>query len=130
LDYEPAKMHRAKSPALFEAPKVVVQRIRQSGPVKAEVDLTGVYVGHTCSVVVPREVTLAAVTALLTDPLAAGLLRIASGLRLDLYPHDLAELPFPRSWIAGDDVALGDAWGLDPEQSARLRVLAATARLQ
>src|SRR5690606_41165788 len=41
LVWEPALMHRAKDPAVFEAPKLVVQRLRGRGPVRAAIDREG-----------------------------------------------------------------------------------------
>jgi hypothetical protein len=122
LSYEPARMHRAKSLALFAAPKVVVQRLRGAGPVRAAVDHAGIVVGHTCLVVVPRDGRLdpERALALLTSPLVAGLLRIERGPRLDLYPHDVAEVPVPARWLASPDVSLADAFGLDATDVARL----------
>jgi hypothetical protein len=129
LAYDPARMHRAKSPGLFAPPKVVVQRIRHGG-VRAAVDRDGVYVGHTCTVIVPRAIQPEGIAHLLGDPLTAGLLRIACGLRLDLYPHDLADVPFPRAWLSGAPGDLAAAWGLDAAQAGRLTALASAPRLQ
>jgi hypothetical protein len=122
LSYDPARMHRAKSLALFAAPKVVVQRLRGSGPVRAAVDLGGTVVGHTCLVVVPRDARIDAeqVLTLLTSDVIAGLLRIERGPRLDLYPHDVAEVPVPVRWLASPELPLGEAFGLSATDVGRL----------
>ena len=116
-------MHRAKRPAMFEGPKLVVQRIRGRAPIRAEVDRTGTYVGHTCTVVVPRgeeRVPLERLRELVTSPLVDGLVRIERGDRLDLYPRDVAALPVPRAWLDDANTPLDLAWDLDAEAVARL----------
>lgn len=126
LRYAPELMHRAKSPSLFERPKVVVQRIVSPPPVRAWVDREGVYPGHTCTVVVPDEavsVPLEAIAALLRDPLVRGLLRVERGPRVDMYPRDVGAVPVPRAWLGGAMVEAAAAWGLSAEQVARLRWL-------
>jgi hypothetical protein len=127
IDYEPKKMHRAKSPALFEPAKLVFQRIRGRGPIKAEVDRDGTYLGHTCTIFVPEEggLDLDRLQALVTSPLVDGLLRIAKGQRMDLYPKDVASIPVPSAWLADPTVALDQAYGLLPEQAERLVKVAA-----
>jgi SAM-dependent methyltransferase len=126
LDYDPPRMHRAKDPASFLAPKVVIQRLRGGRPVRAAIDRDGVFVGHTCTIVVPRDARLSveAVLALVTDPLVAGYLAIERGRRLDLYPHDLAAIPVPPSWLAADPPSLAVAWGLSSEERALLSRMA------
>ena len=90
-------MHRAKSPEMFESPKLVIQRLRGRGPVRAAVDRTGVYVGHTCTVVIPKDkrLDLDRLCTLVTSPLVDALVRIERGQRLDLYPRDVASIPIP-----------------------------------
>jgi hypothetical protein len=126
LHYLPSQMHRPKDPALFEPAKVVVQRITGRRPVRAEVDRDGVFVGHTCTVVVPRpgvELPLEAIAALLRDPAVRGLLRIERGYRLDMYPHDVGAVPVPVAWSGGEIGPLQEAWGLDEGELGRLRAL-------
>ncbi len=125
LDYRPASMHRPKSPELFEGPKIVVQRLRGRGPVRAAVDHSGVYVGHTCTVVVPLAdgVDLDRLLTLLTDPIIAGLTRIERGPRLDLYPRDVGAIPVPAGWLESTE-DLGACLGLSAPQIARLTSLA------
>jgi N-6 DNA Methylase len=125
LDYRPAVMHRPKSPALFESPKVVVQRLRGRGPVRAAVDRTGVYVGHTCTVVVPQDprVDLDRLCALISSPLVDALIRIERGQRLDLYPRDVASIPVPTAWLADPRIPLDRAFGLNEVHVQRLMTL-------
>ncbi len=123
LDYRVDEMHRPKRPALFVPPKIVVQRILHNGQVRAEIDRGGVYVGHTCTVVVPHAacvVPLERLHSLLTSPIVNGLLRIAGGERLDLYPRAVAEVPVPLAWLTspGDDLAT--AWQLGVDEVERL----------
>jgi hypothetical protein len=114
LSYEPERMHRAKTPALFTQPKVVLQRLRGRIPIRAAIDRSGIYLGHTCIVAVPKDarIDVDRVLALVTSPLVDGMLRIECGQRLDLYPRDVASIPVPRRWLAAPDLPLADAWGL------------------
>ena len=125
LRYVPGEMHRPKSPGLFLPPKVLVQRIHGGGPVRCWADHSGLFAGHTLTVVQPQAGALSveAVVELLQDPLTAGILRLRRGQRLDLYPHDLAALPVPDGWAGG--ASLGVAWGLTEAQQDRLRALGA-----
>ena len=122
LDYEPSKMHRAKDPSLFEGPKVLVQRLRGRGPVRAWVDHSGLYAGHTLTVVKPNPNSLSPekVHRLITDPLVDGFLRMERGTRLDLYPRDVRSIPVPTSWLGASETSLPMAWGLTPEETERL----------
>lgn len=122
LDYAPERMHRAKRPALFESAKIVVQRLRGSGPVRAEIDNDGIYVGHTCTVVKPDDdrLPLPRLLDLVRSTLACGVIRIEKGSRLDLYPRDVASFPVPRAWLTEPTLPLEQAWGLDDKQVARL----------
>jgi len=123
LEYRPERMHRAKRPAMFEVPKIVVQRIRGGGVARAAVDRAGIYVGHTCTVVVPHppeRIPIDRLCALVTDPLVAALVRIEQGRRLDLYPRDVAGLPVPRAWLEAPETPLAEAWELDAEAVRRL----------
>lgn len=127
IDYLPKKMHRPKSPALFEPPKLVVQRIRGRQPIRAAVDRDGVYVGHTCTVVVPTDdrLDLDQLQALVSSPAVDGFLRIERGQRLDLYPRDVASIPISDAWLANPGCSIAEAWGLSDEQVARLERAAA-----
>lgn len=124
LDYRPDVMHRAKTPALFEGPKVVLQRIRGRQPVQAAIDLEGTYVGHTCTVVQATDprVALEAVLDVVQAELVDALVRIERGSRLDLYPRDVASMPFPRAWLgrSGARPPLDEAWGLQPAEVEQL----------
>ena len=120
LQYEPTQMHRAKRPALFLGPKLLVQRL---GTRRATVDRSGLYAGHTLTVVRPLPgcpYTLEQLKELIESPLSLGLLRIERGLRLDLYPRDLRRLAIPHRW---PEQPLERAFGLSPRDSARLRSL-------
>ena len=126
LAYTPERMHRAKRPELFENPKLLVQRLRGKGPIRVWLDRTGLYAGHTLTVVRPLGDVppLEKLASLLQAPEVDGLLRLERGQRLDLYPRDLAELPVPRAWLDGQAAPLAQAWALDPTQVARLRAWA------
>jgi len=125
LDYRPAEMHRAKRPALFERPKILVQRLKGPHPVRAVVDRRGLYAGHTLSVVRPLQpMDLDRLLTLLKSPLIEGLLRIEKGPRLDLYPKDLRHLPVPLAFLDGSCAELAEAYGLTPADRARLQGLA------
>lgn len=126
LEYRPDAMHRAKTPALFEGPKLVIQRLRGRGPVRVAVDRTGTYVGHTCTVVVPRDrrVDLDRLCLLLSSPLVDGLVRIERGQRLDLYPRDVAGIPIPLAWLDNPSTPVDIAYGLRPDQVQRLFAVA------
>jgi hypothetical protein len=123
LEYKPQAMHRAKSPAMFEGPKLVIQRLRGRGPVRAAVDRNGIYVGHTCTVVVPRDprLDLDRLCALVTSPLVDALVRIERGQRLDLYPRDVASIPVPVAWLANRALTVEAAFELTAEQVRRLQ---------
>jgi len=122
LSYEPERMHRAKRPSLFAPAKVVIQRLRGRVPVRAAIDRSGMYVGHTCIVAVPKDGRLGVdrVLAVVTSPLVDGLLRIERGDRLDLYPRDVASIPVPRRWLTEPELPLADAYGLTGADVARL----------
>ncbi len=122
LSYEPTRMHRAKRPALFAPPKVVIQRLRGRVPIRAAVDRSGLYVGHTCIVAVPKDarIDIDRVLVLVTSPLVDGMLRIERGERLDLYPRDVASIPVPRRWLTEPGLPLADAYGLTELDVARL----------
>ncbi len=122
LDYRPDKMHRAKTPELFNQPKVLVQRLRGRGPIRAWVDRSGLYAGHTLTIVRPDDprVSPEIIHRLITDPLVDGLLRLEHGPRLDLYPRDVRGIPLPRRWLTEPDLDLQVAWGISRAQANRL----------
>lgn len=131
LRYAPEQMHRAKRPGLFLGPKLLIQRITPPGQVLATLDEGDTFAGHTLNVLRARpgvflsaEAALQAlrqVQRLLAHPLTPGLLCLERGPRLDLYPHDLAAIPLPPGWLtAANDADLGAAYGLSPDEVARL----------
>lgn len=120
LDYQPDQMHRPKRPGLFDSPKVLVQRLRGKGPVHAWVDHTGLYAGHTLTVVRPHELRPELVHSVLIHPLTDAILRIERGQRLDLYPRDVREMPVPEAWLEDPSIPLERAWGLTAADVARL----------
>jgi len=126
LRYRPEEMHRAKSPALFAGEKLLVQRILGDGALRCWVDDSGLYAGHTLTVVSPRvgSPRAALLQGLLEDPRTAGLLRLRRGWRVDLYPQDLASLPVPQAWLLGRPLEEDATWGLDAAGGDRLRALA------
>ena len=125
LDYQPDLMHRPKSPELFSAPKLVVQRLRGRGPIRSWVDRQGLFVGHTLTVVRPEPgaPALEALQQLICSPLTDGMLRIERGQRLDLYPRDVRSIPIPTAWLRDSSIPLEQAWDLDPHAVTRLRHL-------
>ncbi len=128
LSYESAEMHRPKSPALFEVSKILVQRLRGRGPVRARVDRSGLYAGHTLLVARPEPdcpIGLSALLEAVRSPLGQAVTRVERGRRLDLYPEDLRCLPVPRDWLDGVESTLVESWGLEPREEARLLRLAA-----
>jgi hypothetical protein len=102
IAYRPEKMHRPKRPELFEGPKVLVQRVRGDGPLRAWIDRTGMYAGHTLNVVRPTHpgVTVEDVLALITSSTVAWMLRVECGRRLDIYPKDIRRIAAPKEWLA------------------------------
>jgi len=122
LDYQPKHMHRSKSPALFEAPKVLVQRLRGKGPVRAWVDHSGLYAGHTLTVIRPDvdTITPEIILTLITDPMIDGIIRMEHGSRLDLYPKDVRGIPVPIAWKQQPQMPLMEAWSLDQSEVERL----------
>lgn len=127
LRYRPAEMHRPKRPELFEQPKIVLQRLRGRGPIRALVDRKGIYVGHTCTVARPwtPDLDLDALLAVIRSPFVDAYTRVRYGARLDLYPRDVRAIPIPRRWLADPSLALATAYGLDPVEVRRIRTLAA-----
>ena len=106
LAYRPDRMHRAKRPELFEGPKVLVQRVRGDGPIRAWIDRTGVFAGHTLNVVRPTQagVTVEDVLALVTSSTVAWMLRVECGRRLDVYPKDIRRIAAPRKWLTDGSI--------------------------
>ncbi|MEN0061830.1 MAG: TaqI-like C-terminal specificity domain-containing protein [Myxococcota bacterium] len=126
LHYRPHEMHRPKRPALFESPKIVIQRLRGRAPVRAAVDRKGIYVGHTCTVVRPLDPStdLERLLELIRSPLVDGYTRIRCGVRLDLYPRDVRSMPVPHGWLERPGQGLAEAFGLGPSEVERLYVAA------
>ncbi len=127
LDYQPDRMHRAKRPALFEGPKLLVPRVVADRPIEVFEDTTGLWVGHTVNVARPLDpsLELAPYAALLRAPLTRAVLRLERGERLDLYPRDLRSLPVPRAWQEDPSCTLREALSLEPAQWERLQQLGA-----
>lgn len=127
LDYRPEAMHRAKRPSMFEQPKIVIQRLRGKRPIRAEVDHSGTYVGHTCTVVQATSESapsLARLAELVRSPVVDAVTRIERGGRLDLYPKDVAAFPLPLAWLEDENVNLEVAFGLKPSEVRRLEQIA------
>ena len=126
LEYEPGRMHRAKRPEMFEEPKIVIQRIRGANAIRASIDRTGTYVGHTCTVVCPRgepPIPLQRVLELICSPLVDGVTLIERGRRLDLYPRDVAAFPVPQAWLRDASLPLDRSLGLVPADVKRLEAV-------
>ena len=125
MAYKPAEMHRAKRPSMFERPKIVVQRLRGAGPVRAQIDRSGIYLGHTCTIVQPNDPAwpLEPLLTLILSPWADAMTRIERGSRLDLYPRDVAAFPVPRAWMTDPEIPLDEALGLAPTEKVRLMAL-------
>jgi hypothetical protein len=121
LSYEPDQMHRPKRPELFEGPKVLVQRLRGRGPVRAWVDRKNLVAGHTLTVVKPYSLAPERILELVQNPMIDALLRIERGQRLDLYPRDVRDIPVPRAWLADPSLSIEAAWDLSGAQVAALR---------
>jgi hypothetical protein len=127
LDYRPEAMHRAKRRSMFEEPKIVIQRLRGKRPVRAAVDHSGTYVGHTCTVV---QTTTAAAPSLIRlaelvrSPIVDAVTRIERGGRLDLYPKDVAAIPLPLAWLTDEQITLEEAFGLQPSEVERFEHIA------
>jgi SAM-dependent methyltransferase len=102
LAYRPDRMHRPKRPELFSSPKVLIQRVRGDGPLRAWIDRSGVFAGHTLTVVRPTHpgVTVEDVYALVTSAEVAWMLRVECGRRLDVYPRDVRRIAAPKAWLA------------------------------
>lgn len=103
LDYEGEALHRPKDPRSFTGPKLVVQRVMGEGPVRARIDRSGLFVGHTCTVVVPHaERSLEVLERVVREPLALALVRLGTGRSRDLYPAQVAAMRVPEAWRAGE----------------------------
>ena len=125
LRYEPESMHRPKRLGLFSEPKLLIQRLRGSGPIQAWIDTDGLIAGHTLTVVRPEDprLELSRLLELLKSPLVDALIRIERGSRLDLYPRDVASIPVPRSWLEDSSQSLADGWALSSTEVSRLETL-------
>ena len=122
LSYEPRRMHRAKQPSMFEQPKIVIQRLRGKNPIRAAIDRSGIYVGHTCTIVQPLPtcpVSLSRLLELIMSPVVSAITRIERGHRLDLYPHDVAAFPIPLRWWDSPDTPIKEALELNDQQLDR-----------
>lgn len=110
IDYRPERMHRPKRRELFEGPKVLVQRLRGDGPVRAWIDRSGVFAGHTLNVVRPTHpgVTVEDVLELVTSSTVAWMLRVECGRRLDVYPKDIRRIAAPKSWLSDGQPSVAD----------------------
>ncbi len=128
LDYKPEIMHRPKSLSLFSPPKLLVARIAGRKPLRVWLDRSRLVPGHTLNVLKLGPATLAPPLArirdLLESPLTRGLLLLAKGDRLDVYPGDLRQLPVPLTWKSRPDTPLDRAWGLEERHVVRLTHLA------
>lgn len=125
LAYLPNRLHKPKAATPFERPKVVVQRLRGRGPVRAGVDIDGTYVDHSCTMVVPEHgLSLERVLEVVRSPLADAVTRVEVGERFDLYPRELALFPFPKAFLFDATITLEDAWELSASQVQRLKELA------
>ena len=122
LDYRPETMHRPKDPALFEAPKVLVQRLRGRGAIRAWADRSGLFAGHTLTVVRPDtpDLSIEAIQRLITHPMIDGLLRMERGSRLDLYPRDVRSVPVPNAWLTNPNASVEQAFELSSREAERL----------
>jgi SAM-dependent methyltransferase len=125
LRYEPDAMHRPKRLGLFTDPKLLIQRLRGTGPIQAWLDTDGLIAGHTLTVVRPEDgdLDLYRLLDLLKSPLVDALIRIERGSRLDLYPRDVASIPVPRMWLNNSEISLAEAWALSPSEVERLQSL-------
>ncbi len=122
LDYQPENMHRPKTPDLFAAPKVLVQRLRGRGPIRAWIDRSGLFAGHTLTVVRPdhHQFSPESLHRLITDPMVDGMIRMERGSKLDLYPNDVRSIPVPKAWRDNAELSLREAWRLSDHEVDRL----------
>jgi len=123
LSYEPDRMHRAKTPSMFENPKIVIQRIRGRRPMRAAIDDKGIFLGHTCTIVQPRDfsIPLSALLDLMCSPFVDAVMRIERGQTLDLYPREVAGFPVPNQWFNSPDLDFATALSLNEQDQARLK---------
>ena len=123
LNYQPDLMHRSKSRQVFEQPKIVIQRIRGKGNIKASIDRTGVFVGHTCTVVQPKNarIPLERILELIQSPVIAAIMKIERGQSIDLYPKEVASFPVPTAWFRDSSLSIEMSLGLTEEEQSRLR---------
>lgn len=124
LDYQPARMHKCKPRSHFETPKVVIQRLRGKGPIRAGLDYDGVFLDHTCTLVKPHTLPLGRVLELVRSPWLDAMTRIEHGDRFDLYPREVERFPVPKALLEDPDLALKAAWGLTDAERRRLEALA------
>ncbi len=83
--------------------------------------------GHTCTVVVPTDtaIPIERLLDLVRSPWVDALIRLERGLRLDLYPRDVAAFPVPRAWWEDPRQPIPLAYGLSTAQRRRLEGLTA-----
>ena len=107
---------------MFERPKIVVQRIRGKGSIKASVDRSGVFLGHTCTVVQLNDdiIPLERLLELICSPLVAAVMKIERGQTMDLYPREVASFPVPTTWLRDSREPLKDALGLTADDQIQL----------
>ena len=109
-------------PRLFEAPKVLVQRLRGRGPIRAWVDRGGLYAwAHPDR---GRQTPRASGRRLPSSAhhRSTGRWVATHGARLPSrsLPQGCRSIPLPKRWLEDPGNALADAWGLTAEQAARL----------
>lgn len=123
LDYQPGKLHRPKTRELFEQPKIVVQVARDRGPIRAAIDWDGVFLGHTCALILPRDQAppMKRLLELLRSPLTDAVGRIELGHARDLHPTVLGRLPVPIAWLEDPSISLQQAWQLKRGEVERLQ---------
>lgn len=124
LDYEPTRMHKSKPREAFETPKVVIQRLRGMAPIRAGLDFDGIFLDHTCTFVLPRELPVGRILELVRSPWLDAVTRVEHGDRFDLYPREVERFPVPRALLETPDLSLKAAWDLTDGECRRLEALA------
>lgn len=126
LEYHPGKLHKPLRPEVFTRPKVVVQRARGPGGIRAGLDFDGVYLDHTATLVASEVLPPERLLDWVRSPLVDAVTRVEHGDRFDLFARDLAEFPVPRAWLDDPTIPLATAWALDDPAVRRLETLART----
>lgn len=126
LDYQPEQIHKPMRPEDFQQPKIVVQIARGMGAIRAAIDWDGVFLDHSCAMVVPKPTSLPLerLLELFRSPLVDAVIRVEQGRRVDLHLQALARFPVPRAWLEDDHVSLEQAWGLSRDDVERLQNIA------